>query len=95
VAGNLEYRFPLWHVERGPWSFPTFVRHLHGAVFADAADAFDGAWHVGDLKTSAGASLGTDLFLGHGLPLTATATLAHGFAAEGDTRAYFRLGLAF
>jgi hypothetical protein len=39
--------------------------------------------------------LGADVNLGHGLPLTATVGLAHGLAEKGETKAYFRLGLAF
>jgi len=29
------------------------------------------------------------------LPATAELTVAHGFAAQGDTKVYLRLGLAF
>jgi hypothetical protein len=48
-----------------------------------------------DVKTGAGAALGADLVLGHGLPLTAVVGVARGFAERGETRAYFRVGLAF
>jgi len=41
------------------------------------------------------AALGADLTLGHALPLTLSVGLARGFAARGETRAYFRAGLAF
>jgi hypothetical protein len=47
------------------------------------------------VKTSAGASLALDSAIGFALPLTAEVTLAHGFDAKGETRVYFRFGLAF
>ncbi|HET7291918.1 MAG TPA: hypothetical protein VFM88_05815 [Vicinamibacteria bacterium] len=92
---NLEYRFPLGHPQRGFWSFPVFLRHLHGSIFADAASAWSGPFRIDGIKPSAGAALGADLFLGHGLAVTTTAGVARGFASGGETRAYFRAGLAF
>ena len=95
VDANVEYRFPIAHPQRGYRLLPVFVRHLHGTVFADAGNAWSGDFRWGDLKTAAGAALGADLTLGHALPLTLTAGLARGFADRGETRAYFRAGLAF
>jgi hypothetical protein len=74
---------------------PFFLRHLHAAVSFDAAHAWSTVFHLSDVKTGAGASLSSDLFLGHALPLTATAGFAHGFAERGETLGYFRFGLAF
>ena len=95
LDANVEYRFPLAHPQRGYRLLPVFVRHLHGTVFADAGNAWSEDFRWGDLKTAAGAALGADLTLGHALPLTLTAGLARGFADRGETRAYFRAGLAF
>lgn len=95
VAANAEYRFPLFSPQRGWRSLPVFLRHLRGTVFFDAANAFSGDFRVADLKTSAGASLGFDTAVGYALPFTAEFTVAHGFDQLGDTRFYFRLGLAF
>src|SRR5262249_49118321 len=95
VDGNLEYRFPLARPERGAWAFPTFLSHLHGTGFAHAGNAFTGPFRLESLKTSAGAAIGTDLFLGHGLPFTATAGVARGFDELGSTRRYLRMGLSF
>jgi Tol biopolymer transport system component len=92
---NLEYRFPIARPQRGYRTIPLFVRHVHGAAFLDAADAWSGPFRIRDVKTGAGAALGSDVVVGHGLPLTVTAGLARGFAEKGETRAYFRLGLAF
>ncbi len=92
---NLEYRFPLLKPQRGFRSYPVFLRHLHGAVFVDAADAWTGDFALSTVKTGAGVALGSDLNLGHGLPFTATVGLARGFGSRGQTRAYLLGGLAF
>ena len=92
---NVEYRFPIAHPQRGYRLLPVFVRHLHGTLFADAGNAWSGVFRWGDLKTAAGGALGADLTLGHALPLTVSVGLARGFADRGETRAYFRAGLAF
>ena len=95
VSGSLEYRLPLGHPQRGLWSLPGFVRHLHAAAFVDAASAWSGTFDVDDVKASAGAVLGADLVVFHAIPLTITGGVAQGFATEGETRFYFRTGLSF
>ena len=95
VAANAEYRFPLFSPQRSWRSLPVFLRHLRGTVFFDAANAFSGDFRVAELKTAAGASLGFDTAIGYAVPFTAELTVAHGFDELGDTRFYFRLGLAF
>jgi hypothetical protein len=92
---NVEYRFPIARPQRGYRTTPLFVRHVHGAAFADAAHAWTGAFHLREVKTAAGAALGSDIVLGHAVPFTLTAGLARGFVQKRETRAYFRLGLAF
>jgi outer membrane protein assembly factor BamA len=93
---NAEYRFPLAHPQRGYRTIPFFLRHLHGAVFADAAHAWSGTFDLGDAKVGAGAALGLDFAVSPGLGLTFTAGVAHGFSDEKrSARPYFRTGLAF
>lgn len=101
VSGSVEYRLPLWHPQRGLYSLPFFVRSFHLTAFADAGHAWSGTFRWDDLKTGAGGALGADLVVGHALPLTVTAGVAHGFAhsddprTDGETQFYFRTGLAF
>jgi Tol biopolymer transport system component len=95
AAFNAEYRFPLFSPQRGWRSFPLFLRHFRGSVFFDAAHAWSGEFRAEDVKTSAGASIGLDSAIGFALPLTAELTLARGFDEQGDTKVYFRFGLAF
>jgi hemolysin activation/secretion protein len=95
VGGNAEYRFALAHPQAGLRSLPVFLRHLHASLFADAAHAWSDDFRLKDVKTSVGAALGADIFLGHVLPVTGTIGLARGLAERGDTQVYFRTGLAF
>jgi hypothetical protein len=95
VHGNLEYRFALAHPQRGWRTLPLFVRHVHATLLADAAHAWSQAFALRDVKTSVGAALGADVYLGQGLPVTATLGLARGLAARGETQVYFRTGLSF
>jgi Tol biopolymer transport system component len=95
AQANLEYRIPLSGLQRGWRSFPVFIRHLHGTLFLDAAHAWTGPFQLRDVKTAAGAGLGIDSYLSHRLPLTGMVWLARGFNRGGETKAYFRLGLAF
>lgn len=95
VYANAEFRFPLVHPQRGLWSLPAFVRHLHGAVFVDVGQAWTGEFTGCRMKTGVGAALGADTFMGHVLPVTGMVGLARGLSEKGETRLYFRLGLAF
>jgi outer membrane protein assembly factor BamA len=98
-VANLEYRFPLFSPQRGWRSLPVFLRHLRGAVFVDAGEAWgnneSGSFRIEDLKTSAGVSLGLDTSIGFSLPATAEIAVARGFAAQGDTKVYLKFALAF
>lgn len=95
AAMNAEYRFPLVSPQRGWRSLPLFLRHLRGTLFFDAAHAWSGEFRLADVKTAAGASIGLDTAIGFTLPLTAEVAVAHGFDAQGETKVYFRFGLAF
>ncbi len=95
LQANVEYRFPLGDPQRGWRTLPVFLRHLRGSVFFDAADAWTGELRARDVKTAAGAGLGVDTVLANRLPFTGEVVAAYGFAARGEAKVYFRLGLAF
>lgn len=95
LGANAELRLPLGHPQRGWRSMPVFLRHLHAAAFVDAGNAWTGSLQLSEIKSAAGVALGLDCNLAHALPFTFSAGVARGFAAQGDTRFYFRTGLAF
>jgi outer membrane protein assembly factor BamA len=95
LALNAEYRVPLGSPQRGWRSLPVFLRHLRGTVFFDAAHAWTGDFRLEDMKTAVGASLGIDTALVFAVPFTFELSVAQGLSDQGETKAYFRLGLAF
>jgi hypothetical protein len=67
---TMEYRFPFMNIESGAGNMPVFYKRLHGAVFAEAGNAWDGAFNSQDLKSSVGAEASLDMTLGYFLPTT-------------------------
>ncbi len=96
-AVNVEYRFPLWRVERGKGNWPLFLRTLHGAVFSDIGQVWDHQFSWADYKASVGAELSIDTVLGFGAPITVAAGVAQPVSgAQGrGASAYVRFGRAF
>jgi hypothetical protein len=98
AVANLDVRFPLARIQRGPGAWPFFLRTIHGAVFADAGHAWDTRFRAADVRASAGAELSVDLVVLHYLPLTIVSGVAWIDDPVGGRRgaAYFaRLGHAF
>ena len=95
VSLSAEYRFPLGVPQRGFFSAPAFLRHFHGSVFCDSGNIWTRSFETAETRTAVGGGLGVESVLGHGLPITGTVTLARGLSAGGDTKVYFRMGLAF
>jgi hypothetical protein len=98
AVANLDYRFPLWRVQRGVGTIPMFIRTIHGAVFTDAGNAWDDAFRWNDVRLSTGVELSLDTVLGFGLPLSFATGVAwrHDPVGTQDGVAVFgRIGRAF
>ena len=67
---TVEYRFPIKNIEWGVGNTPFFFKRVHGAVFAEAGNAWDAAFNRKDLKRSVGAEASLDMTLGYFLPIT-------------------------
>ncbi len=67
---TMEYRFPIKNIEWGVGNTPFFFKRLHGAVFAEAGNAWDDVFNRKDLKRSVGAEASLDMTLGYFLPTT-------------------------
>ena len=87
---SIEYRLPIWRIDRGVGTIPAFVRTLHGAVFTDLGNAFDtlpqagdeiGAL-LGDTLVGVGAELRLGMVLGWGWGFTGR--VGYAFAVAGD-----------
>ena len=83
--GSLEYRMPLWIIDRGVGMIPAFARNLSAAVYLDAGNAFGEAGEVQNALSNtlmgSGAELQARAILGWGVPLTVR--LGYGFALRG------------
>ena len=91
ALGSLEYRFPITAMEQGSDTKPFYYRRLHGAVFAEAGNAWDGAYHGADLRRSVGAEARLDMTLAYYLPLTIRFVVAKGMDQGGELQAYVGL----
>jgi hypothetical protein len=95
---NVDYRVPLWNVERGIGRLPVFVRQFHAALFADAAHAWRETFRTAEVRTSTGAELSSDIVLGHYLPLTITGGIAlrrDPSRVQSGAAGFWRIGYAF
>jgi Tol biopolymer transport system component len=88
---SLEYRFPIKDIELGLSSTPVFLRRVHGAVFAEAGNAWDNAFRSREFKRSAGAEVRLDTSLVYSLPITFRIVFAHGFDEKGESQVYVSL----
>jgi hypothetical protein len=98
AVANLDYRFPLGWPQRGYGTWPIFLRSLHGAVFVDAARAWDGRFESADVRRSLGGEVSFDLVFFGSFP----ATVATGAAWRHDpggrregAALFMRVGRAF
>ena len=67
---SAEYRFPIYNIEWGGGNTPFFFKRVHGAVFAEAGNAWDDVFDRRDLKRSVGAEASLDMTLAYFLPIT-------------------------
>jgi Tol biopolymer transport system component len=95
AVGSLEYRFPIWNIERGFTTKPFFFHRLHGALFVDSGNAWDPSATTATYKTGVGAELGTDMTFGYRLRVRIRVGVAVGVDDEGVTQGYLAAGHAF
>ena len=82
LAAYMEYRFPIWHIERGLWTLPVYFERLSAALFMEGGNSFgntedtslkkvvDKGWRrlLGG-KASVGAEVRASIKLGWAFPL--------------------------
>jgi Tol biopolymer transport system component len=95
MLASLEYRFPLYEIERGPSIWPIFFHRLSGGVFVDAGTAWNrrgielaalsrpegSPWTRDTTIASVGTEVALDLFAGYYVPLRYRLGVALGIAA--------------
>jgi outer membrane protein assembly factor BamA len=93
---SVEYRFPLWEIDRGPGTWPIFFHRILGDVFADAGTVWP---RTGARQTiaSVGAEVAIDLVLGYFAPLRYRAGIAYLLRnpGKGDVQPFIALESSF
>jgi hypothetical protein len=92
---NVEYRFPLFDVERGFSTLPLYFTHIHAAVFVDAGNAFFGDIKLSDLKVGVGAELLFEGVIGYFIGSTFRLGYARGLMEPGGNAFHFLIGYPF
>jgi hypothetical protein len=88
TLGNLEYRFPIVNIDRGPSTLPIFINRISGNVFLDYGSAFD-LLDTAEFKTGTGAELWFDSTLGYIAAFTFRLGYARGLSSGGIDKVYF------
>ncbi len=99
--GSIEYRAPLWRIDRGWRTAPIFLRTLHGAAFVDFGDAFYTSDGLELPRVGVGAEVRMSVLAGWGLGFTGRLGYAVGVRGPGGYgptdpgSVYLRLGSSF
>ena len=92
---NMEYRFPLWNVERGIWTLPFYVSHIWLALTCDVGGAFSTQLNVDELLVGVGGEVLVRLIVGYYLPVTLRFAYARGLMEGGQDMFSAVLGVPF
>jgi len=93
--GNLDWRIPLGHPQRGIRALPFFLQHLHLTASIDAAVVSQGTLDLSSARVGASLGLGADLFIGHRIPVMLQGGVGQGLTRDGSTVPWFSIGFPF
>ena len=92
LLGTIEYRFPLFFVERGIHTWPVFWDGMSAALFAEAGHAWQkSSLQLTHFNYSAGAELQLNLSFLRIMPTRFAFGFAKGFGERGMKKWYFRI----
>ncbi|NOZ54038.1 MAG: hypothetical protein GXP08_13065 [Gammaproteobacteria bacterium] len=92
---ELEWRFPVYLLEKGIMAPPIGIHQFHGTLFYSAGNAWEKGNELSDLSHSAGVEINTELVLGYFIPLNLRLGYAHGFDEGGEDKTYLEVGFSF
>jgi hypothetical protein len=92
---QLEYRFPIWRINRGILTLPVYLNRLHAAVFVDTGNAFNGPLDLSQFLVGAGGHLMLDFTIGYLLAFTLRVGYARGLMEGGMDQVYGHIGVPF
>ncbi len=92
---QVEYRFPLFDPEWGPYTLPFYLRRVFADVFADAGDAFSEPIKPKDVLVGVGGELFTNFEISYRITFDVRIGVARGLGEGGQTQFYAHLGSPF
>jgi hypothetical protein len=92
---QVEYRFPVTRVLRGPSTVPVFFDRMWGLIFFDVGNAYFGQIDFPDFRKGTGFELHFDFTLGYVEPLSLRVGFAYGFDEGGGAQFYAAFGRPF
>lgn len=92
---QLEYRFPVFRINAGPWTLPIYLNRIHASLFADVGDAFFGQFDIETFRVGVGGSLMLDFTLGYLLSFTLRVGYARGLMEGGTDQFFGHIGVPF
>ncbi len=95
VFGNIDWRVPLGHPQRGIRALPFFLRHLHLTASVDAAVVAARSLNLSSARVGVSLGLGADALIGHRIPVTVQAGLGQGLTRDGGSVPWFSVGFPF
>ena len=95
VLGKIEYRLPMFLLERGIATAPFQISRMHFAFFADVGHAFTGAFDPTQLRVGVGGEFRLEMSVGYYLPLSFRAGFAKGLMQGGVDQLYLAVGAPF
>ncbi len=85
----MEYRAPIWKIERGYATFPVYLRRIHGALLGNVGNAFYGDLPAHGWKVGIGAELRLAFKLGYYYESLLQFGVAKGLSTGGITDYYW------
>ncbi len=95
VVATLEFRFPVATLDAGLSTLPIFFQKIHGSIFYDSGNAWNGALSIRDFRDSAGIEIRFDSTVLYGYNITFAIGAAYGFKEDGLLEYFITFGSSF
>jgi hypothetical protein len=92
---QVEYRFPIFRINRGILTLPVYLNRIHAVAFMDAGDAFSGRLDLETFRVGVGGAVMLDFTIGYLLAFTLRVGYARGLMEGGIDQVFGHLGVPF
>jgi outer membrane protein assembly factor BamA len=95
ALGSVEYRLPIFEIEKGILTLPVYLRRLHACAFVDVGGASPNGIDTNIAKVGVGGELRLDMLLGYYLPMTLRLGYGRGLSEGGTNNFFLTMGSGF